>query len=431
MKRFLLQLFLFAYALWAGASLSTTTRVSLLRGDTIVAQAYKWYPKYITFLPADKLDSVLAYAYTDIVPVIYEVNKTVLRENDQLIEIVNLINKIKDDSRVKVSYIWIGGSASPEGPISGNEHLGQLRTQVFADYIKAKTGLTDADIRTENLWEDWVMLSRVLEEQEFPNKEKVLTIISNEPDWTERKNKIKAIDGGRTWQLLLREVFPMLRNSRMVIVCSAEDIKVSPPLPPLPAPPVAEEPKDTVPVARIPEAPIEQPVENRFWSIKTNGLFLGALIANAGFEVELWRRWSLDVPFWYSPYNYTPARKLRLLATQPELRHWLRKAGQGHFFGLHTHIVGFNVAINDHGRYQDPNHALWGMGLSYGYATHLDKAKRWSLEFNIGAGFAEYDYDVYRNWHNGPKFRSGNDFYWGITRAGVSIAYKFYKPRKK
>ena len=71
------------------------------------------------------------------------------------------------------------------------------------------------------------------------------------------------------------------------------------------------------------------------------------------------------------------------------------------------------------------------MGLSYGYATHLDKAKRWSLEFNIGAGFAEYDYDVYRNWHNGPKFRSGNDFYWGITRAGVSIAYKFYKPRKK
>ena len=289
MKRFLLQLFLFAYALWAGASLSTTTRVSLLQGDTIVAQAYKWYPKYITFLPADKLDSLLAYAYTDIVPVIYEVNKTVLKENDQLIEIVNLINKIKDDRRVKVSYIWIGGSASPEGPISGNEHLGQLRTQVFADYIKAKTGLTDADIRTENLWEDWVMLSRVLEKQEFPNKEQVLTIISNEPDWTERKNKIKAIDGGRTWQLLLREVFPMLRNSRMVIVCSAEDIKVSPPLPPLPAPSVEEEPKDTVPVARIPEAPVEQPVENRFWSIKTNGLFLGALIANAGFEVELWR----------------------------------------------------------------------------------------------------------------------------------------------
>jgi len=80
MKRFLLQLFLFAYALWAGASLSTTTRVSLLRGDTIVAQAYKWYPKYITFLPADKLDSVLAYSYTDIVPVIYEVNKIVLKE---------------------------------------------------------------------------------------------------------------------------------------------------------------------------------------------------------------------------------------------------------------------------------------------------------------------------------------------------------------
>lgn len=49
----------------------------------------------------------------------------------------------------------------------------------------------------------------------------------------------------------------------------------------------------------------------------------------------------------------------------------------GHFIGLHTHVAGFNVAINDKARYQDPNHALWGMGLSYGYAFSWGKDNRW------------------------------------------------------
>lgn len=427
MKRTLLLLSLIVHVLWAGASLQV--EAPPLQGDSVIAQAYEWYPRYVTFLPSDKLDSVLAYAHTDLVPVIYEVNKAVLREDEQLSEIVDLINKLRKDERVKMSYIWIGGSASPEGPIEGNKRLGAWRARVFADYIKRKTNLTDADIRKENLWEDWLTLSRLLREQEFPNKERVLEIISNENDWAVRKRKIKAIDQGKTWRLLLQDIFPVLRNSCMVIVCSAEDIKLPTPVSPTPT----HLPPDTVTITPTPvvEMPLEAPVENRFWAIKTNGLFLGALLANAGFEVELWRQWSLDVPVWYSPYDYTPTRKIRLLASQPELRYWLKKAGRGNFFGIHTHIVGFNVAINDNGRYQDPNHALWGMGLSYGYATHLDKAGRWSLEFNIGAGFAEYDYDVYRNWNNGPKFHSGNDFYWGITRAGISIAYKFYKPRKK
>lgn len=159
-------------------------------------------------------------------------------------------------------------------------------------------------------------------------------------------------------------------------------------------------------------------------------LFAAALTANLGIEVELWRQWSLDIPVWYSPYNITSTRKLRLLATQPELRWWTKKAGEGHFFGLHTHVVGFNVAINDHGRYQDPNHALWGLGIGYGYSTTFGKGKRWGLEFNIGVGFAEYEYNIYRNEPNGPLIGKGDGMYWGVTRAGITLSYRFYRPRK-
>lgn len=310
--------------------------VATPRQDSVVSQAYEWYPRYVTFLSPERLDSAWNYAYTDVVPIIYEVNKAVLIETEQLEEVIGVINRLKEDERVKLAYVWIGDSASPEGPIDNNQRLGQWRARVLADYIKRKTNLTDNDIRKKNLCEDWLSLSHLLHQMDFPKKEQVIEIISNEKDWARRKQKIQRLDKGETWKYLLHEVFPILRNARMVIVCSTEDIK--PLLPPTPV----EEPRDSIVALPFPSkeavtTPRATPPEDRFWSIKTNGIYLGALIANAGFEVELWHKWSLDVPVWYSPYNYTPTRKIRLLATQSELRFWPKKAGRGHFFGLHTY----------------------------------------------------------------------------------------------
>ena len=165
-------------------------------------------------------------------------------------------------------------------------------------------------------------------------------------------------------------------------------------------------------------------------AIKTNLLFDAVLVANLGVEISPWTHWSLDIPVWYSPYNISSTRNIRLLAVQPEIRWWSKEAMNGHFVGLHTHVAGFNIALNDYARYQDPNHALWGLGVSYGYAMTLGKSAHWGLEFTLGAGFAQYHYDAYRNESNGPKFRSGSDCYWGITRAGVTLSYRWTLLRK-
>ena len=264
-------------------------------------------------------------------------------------------------------------------------------------------------------------------------RDTVLNIIAGEPDFEKRKRKIQEIDQSRVWWSMVRNLFPPFRNARMVVVCALES-----PMKPLTPMSLEMKPLDTrdltcssiVPVAAFPPDRQDAP-DTRFFALKTNALFLGGLVANLSFEAELWRHWSLDFPVFYSPYDlFKETRKLRLLAIQPEIRYWLGKAGEGHFFGLHGHVAGFNVAINDHGRYQDPNHALWGLGIGYGYAFNFGKEKRWGLELNIGAGFADYEYDAYRNWENGPKYRSGSDCYWGITRGGISIFYKWYKNRK-
>lgn len=395
--------------------------------DSIPRITAQWYDRYVTFLSSEKIDSLWPYARTDLVPVIYAVNKYELLPNAQIDSIVHLVNYVHRDSRVRLAYVWIGGSASPEGPLHWNRKLGNFRSKALTNYLLKHTSLDAAQLRVENLEEDWESVIEVLSQMsDFPHRNEVIDIIVIEPDREKRKRKIRSLDGGKTWRKLIQSVFPSLRNSRMVIVCHAGDTI-------LPTP--ASLPKlatDMVFPRTVPDFYIDQSLNTtRFWAVKTNVLFLAALVANIGVEVELWPRWSLDIPVWYSPYDITTTRKVRLLAVQPEVRRWFQKAGKGHFLGLHTHVAGFNVAINDHGRYQDPNHALWGMGISYGYAMNLGAKKRWGLEFNLGAGFAEYDYVAFANKTNGPKLHAGSNWYWGVTRAGISISYKWYKERKK
>lgn len=170
---------------------------------------------------------------------------------------------------------------------------------------------------------------------------------------------------------------------------------------------------------------------HRMLAVKSNALFLAATVFNVGMEVGFAPDWSLDIPLYYSPYDISSTRKLRTLAVQPEVRWWTDTAGQGLFLGVHMHFAGFNIAVNDHGRYQDDERPLWGMGVGGGYAFCLDKNKRWSLELNLGVGFASYSYDVFCNTPGGQKKGSGKDCHWGVTRAGVTFAYRWQLPHKE
>ena len=238
----------------------------------------------------------------------------------------------------------------------------------------------------------------------------------------ERKRRTRALDGGWTWHRAIHDVFGPLRNARVALVCRrvvyGEALE-------------ARELRAVPPAAGVKGGGVARPREWWHVAVKTNALGLAATVANAGVEVQLGRRWSLDVPVYYSPYDVGERRRARVLAVQPEARFWFCGGMAGHFVGLHTHVAGFNVALNDEVRWQDPNHALWGMGVSYGYAWLLDARGRWGLEATVGAGFAEYTYDCYRNWRNGPRYDRRSDRYWGVTRAGASVSYRWRMERRK
>ncbi len=289
-------------------------------------------------------------------PILFDVNKSDIRITPQLTEAINLIQ----DKKGVLARISIVGSASPDGSLKWNQELGLNRAEALTRYIVQKTELDSSMFHVCSRGEDWEFLGEILDERkDFPNGEHIQSIILEETDNEVRKRKIQELDGGQTWHLLIEELFPQLRNARLAIVSvypkfepiASEYTLKRPPMIPL-------NQYDLMSPKLLP--PTIDKSQSSKWkiAIKTNLLFDAVLVANLGVEISPWTHWSLDIPVWYSPYNISSTRNIRLLAVQPEIRWWSKEAMNGHFVGLHTHVAGFNIALNDYARYQDPNHAL-------------------------------------------------------------------------
>ncbi|MCH5227754.1 MAG: DUF3575 domain-containing protein [Muribaculaceae bacterium] len=393
------------------------------------------YPYGVTFLKDTDSDTLIGNVDTDIVPIIFKRDKTdVIFPNEPLDSIVSVLNRVIHDPEVNLRYVWIAGSASPEGPEKHNEWLGKTRAKRLYDYLIAHTSLPDSLIHVENLKEDWRTPLRLIENDEFDHKDKVIEIWRSEATNAQRKKQIQAIDNGVTWEYLIDKPFRPTRNARMVIVCNAKDtvafypvdlenLFVWPLVPPI------------MPELAMEITQIQPAMRGQFVALKTNLGALGLLVANLGVEFSFGNGFSLDLPFYYSPYDITDKFRVRILGTQPELRYWLNHdwPGEGHFFGLNGTVAGFDVSFpGNWRRFQDPEHALWGVGVSYGYALNFGHSKAWGLEFNIGIGYMNYKYDTFRNEYNGKLLKtSPTQNYWGITRLGINLTYKFWRTSEK
>ena len=70
-------------------------------------------------------------------------------------------------------------------------------------------------------------------------------------------------------------------------------------------------------------------------ALKTNGLYWLTTTPNAGVEVALSRKMTLDVSAAYNPWTFKDDKKMRFWLVQPELKYWLCEKFEGHFVGIH------------------------------------------------------------------------------------------------
>ena len=166
------------------------------------------------------------------------------------------------------------------------------------------------------------------------------------------------------------------------------------------------------------------------FALKTNLLYgLATLTPNLALEIGTGRRTSFEFSASYNPWNLSGSlennRKLVHMILKPEFRWWTCERFNGHFFGLHAIYGRYNIGSVDvpllfKKEYRYDGHA-YGAGVSYGY--HWAFAKRWGMEFNIGAGAMWMKYDRYDCAACNRDSRSFGKIYFGPTDGSISLVF--------
>ena len=157
----------------------------------------------------DDLEIVFKVSKTDI-------DLTIFNNEEVFNKILTTLDKINENEALKIKKLHIVGFASPEGPYGFNEWLGINRAKSLINAILEKRpeyNLKEADFEIHNGEENWAGLRKVLLESELQEKDEVIAIIDDQNLSSEaKKSKIKQIEYGKVWLMLMNEVYPYLRS---------------------------------------------------------------------------------------------------------------------------------------------------------------------------------------------------------------------------
>lgn len=170
-------------------------------------------------------------------------------------------------------------------------------------------------------------------------------------------------------------------------------------------------------------------------AIKTNVLYDLTATVNAGIEVGLAPRWTIDLSGNFNAWNLSEEKRWKHYLVQPEARYWFCDRFMGHFLGIHAHGGQYNVGGlknnisflgTDLSKLTDNRYQGWfaGGGIAYGYAFVL--GRHWNLELELGVGYAYSKYDSFECAGCGRKVETGlTHHYVGPTKLALNLVYLF------
>lgn len=146
----------------------------------------------------------------------FKVNQSVLLADymnnpAELAKIYSSIDSIREDDNYRIARIKIVSYSSPEGNYDANARLSEQRAIALVQNLKHAYKLDGSMIECRSVPENWEGLAAWLREYRPSYMQKVLDIIGQIPEPDARDAKVKAIDGGKIYNALLREVYPKLR----------------------------------------------------------------------------------------------------------------------------------------------------------------------------------------------------------------------------
>lgn len=159
------------------------------------------------------------------------------------------------------------------------------------------------------------------------------------------------------------------------------------------------------------------------WAVKSNLLYDVTSTINLETEFGVGKKLTMDVSANLNPWNYSD-RTMKHWLVQPELRYWVCKPFLGTFWGIHAHYGKFNVnSILPFRTDLDYRYEGWlvGAGVSVGHQWII--SNRWSVEAELGVGYAHIKSDKFACWRCGRKVASEHTNYFGPTKVALSFMY--------
>lgn len=334
---------------------------------------------------------------------------------------------------------------SPDGDESYNKSLVTKRNDSIKEFLRRYELVNNVDkIHFCSKGEDWLEFRKlVASDTNLPDREEVLMLIDyHKDDITKRKQLLRKLNRGAAYRYMVRNIFPELRRSVIMIVgettiidreafepvSSVSGLFVSNQEEALPKnqpdKPVGESEEKQTCEVDVSEA--EEPVKSKtVLAVKNNLLYDLALAPNIEVEIPIGKRWSLNTeykcPWWLnSKHDFC----YQLLSGGMEGRCWLgnrqkRNRLTGHFIGLYAESGIYDFQLRGDG-YQGKYYGA--AGVTYGYAKQL--VQHFSLEFSLGIGYLTTEYKKYTPYEGDIIWtNSGRYNFIGPTKAKVSLVW--------
>ena len=156
-------------------------------------------------------------------------------------------------------------------------------------------------------------------------------------------------------------------------------------------------------------------------SLRANLLRWATLTPDLGIEWRINRNVGILVNCSWTSWSWdNKNRRYALWKVSPEVRYYIGKEKRG-YLGAMYKAGQFNYKLSETGKQRD----LMGGGITAGYQLRLNKAL--DLDFNLGLGYLNADYEKYEV-IDGVRVRRGkeNKNWWGPVNAGVSLVWQFF-----
>ena len=156
-------------------------------------------------------------------------------------------------------------------------------------------------------------------------------------------------------------------------------------------------------------------------SLRANLLRWATLTPDLGVEWRICPSWGIAVNGSWTSWSWNDKdRRYALWEVAPEIRYYMGEK-KAWYLGAMFKAGQFNYKISETGKQGD----LMGGGITAGYQLRLNKAL--ALDFNLGLGYLNADYEKYEV-IDGVRVRRGNETkdWWGPINAGVTLVWKLF-----